>query len=226
MSLFEGLVAAVISAAVSVLVVSMNNRAERKRIADERDLNAKGELNLLREPLILAAKDLSDRIHNLQDKGFLHYIHGPDDYRHRIALLGTLYRFATYWAVQEQLYQRVNLLRFEEDPATKGTSDRLRAIAGCFASDRRNGTVAMMWRDEQRAVGQLMVKSEAAEQSAVLGFAEFLEIYEPKFSYWFSRFSADIQQPGIIDSNRLREAADLLDSLVADLKEARSLSKS
>lgn len=224
-NLSEGLLTALISAAVSLTVVLLNNYFHHRRTVEERKHTAKLELDLLREPLLLAAKNLSDRIRNLQDRGFLHYFGGQDEYRRRIALLGTLYRFASYWAVQEQLYRRVNLLRFEDDPATKGTSGRLNAISGCLASDRKNGLVAMMWRDEQRAVGQLMLEDGAAEQTAVMDFAEFITLYESKFSYWFERFSADIQQPSIIDSNRLREVADLLDSLVEDLEGTRRTGK-
>src|SRR5689334_14670685 len=58
------------------------------------------KLTQFREPLIIAAGDLANRIQNIQVRGFLAaYLDDADPHRGRVAMLGTLYRFARYWAV-------------------------------------------------------------------------------------------------------------------------------
>jgi type II secretory pathway pseudopilin PulG len=72
--------------------------------AEERQLAGKELLDNHREPLIAAAEDLKDRIFNIRQKNFRWYYHPTDsEWRSRVALLGTLFRFGKYWSVVDQL---------------------------------------------------------------------------------------------------------------------------
>jgi hypothetical protein len=82
--------------------------------AEERRFAAKEQLDRYREPLVLAAVDLWHRVDNIRRKNFRFYFDRVDsEWRGRVAVLGTLYRFAKYWSVVDQVRQSIGVLRFE-----------------------------------------------------------------------------------------------------------------
>jgi hypothetical protein len=84
--------------------------------------------------------------------------------RERAALLGTLFRFAQFFGWTEIIYAYSGRLRFESDADTVEVANKLRAIARTLAVDRLDrtdladftSTRLMIWREEQRAIGELM----------------------------------------------------------------------
>jgi hypothetical protein len=195
--------------------------AERDREKRERD--AEEQLILYREPLLDAAKDLSHRIRNICKMGFLGYLNSADEHRKRMAMLGTLYRFGKYWGTVDSLYGTVNLLQFERNPATKDVADLLTQIGTTFASDSRTvgGRTLMVWREEQRAIAELMQRN-APGRKPVIGFATFVRQYSTEFAPWFTVFERDLLLEDIEASPRLAVLQATIDRLVEQLQGSKS----
>jgi hypothetical protein len=187
---------------------------------EERERDAEEQLNLYREPLLYAAEDMSHRIRNIREMGLLGYLNSPDEHRQQMAMLGTLYRFGKYWGTVDSLYGTVNLLQFNRNPATKDVADLLDLIGSAFASDKPDygGGTLMVWREEQRAIAELMQRDTGGK--TVIGFATFVRLYPSEFAPWFSAFERDLRLEGIEASPRLKALQTRVDRLVAELGSA------
>jgi len=202
------LVVAVVSAAVAVYS-ALSVEKVRKEYSDQvrredRQMAAREQLDRYREPLRNAANDLHHRIENIGRKGSVHlYLGDPDPRRSDLTLKATLYRFASYWGVVEALYRDVSQLKFENDTSTVAVSDLLTQIGKAFATDSPNRKL-MMWREEQRAVGELMHAPAGAPGALVrvIGFSTFSERYDADFARWFEAFARDVQ--GIKSSDTMQ----------------------
>lgn len=137
--------------------------------------------------------------------------------------LATLYRFGKYWGTVESLYGTVNLLLFERNASTKDVADLLNQIGGIFASDspRVGGLKLMIWREEQRAIAELMQRN-ASGGKPVIGFATFVRQYSAEFAPWFAAFERDLLLEDIESSPRLATLHATIDRLVAHLDGTRS----
>ncbi|WP_160007273.1 hypothetical protein [Nocardioides sp. AX2bis] len=190
---------------LAVLTADLEQRAK----LEEHEKTAKAELDRAREPLVSAAVDLADRLDNMRRRHFLAYL-SADDHRAVIASLSTLYRFARYWCVVESLYDRVVLLQFRDDEATRPVAALLREIGRTLASDKY-GQSFMVWREEQRAVAELMRVNGAP--GSWIGFATFVDRYEETFSRWLDPLQADLESTAVVKSQRLlmaqRQLAEL-----------------
>jgi hypothetical protein len=215
-------------------LMRLKDRLDAEKANHERRLSAKAELDNLREPLLLAAKDLQSRIYNIRKKNFSFYLRNEDDHRRDVALLGTLHRFANYWAIQEFLYSRANLLHFESDPNTREVVEDLGRLARTFASDSSEGLNLIFWREEQRAVAELMVEQDRTDPlPTVMGFATFRKRYREDLrketpedlALWLGRFALDLQVPTIAENLRLKELDENLDSLVQALEKGRTVNQ-
>src|SRR5687768_7523980 len=94
---------------------------------EERLSEAKTVLDRYREPLLIAANDLCHRIHNIRTRNFLVYL-DSDDHRARIALLSSLYRFASYFGWIQTLERQLNYLHLETEQDTKDVAETLARI--------------------------------------------------------------------------------------------------
>jgi hypothetical protein len=97
---------------------------------------------------LAAALDLAHRLDNIRNDDFLEaYLTPTQGHRADIARSSTLYRFARYWCIVEALYDKVSLLQFQEDNATRPVAGTLRDIGKTFATDMHDGERFMMWRE-------------------------------------------------------------------------------
>ncbi|MBT2534617.1 hypothetical protein [Arthrobacter sp. ISL-69] len=246
------LINAIVAAAVAVVVafitsvaswkVQRNQARDNERLAlqkdqldadgkfQERQVTARTEVDRIREPLLNAARDLLHRIWNIRENGFSYYLNGEGNHRSEVALLGTLHRFARYRAIQEFIYSRINLLRFELDPDTRQVAAIIDSIASTLASDRADGLHLIFWREEQRAVAELMMDfHDTTASPQFMGFASFRrtfredEMRERKegLALWFSDFARDLQTASISESRRLKQLQDKLTLLIEELEKGR-----
>jgi hypothetical protein len=223
------LVVAVVSAAVAVYsalsVEKVRNEYADQVRREDRQIAAQQQLDRYREPLRNAANDLHHRIGNIGREDSVHaYLGDPDPRLRDLTLKATLYRFASYWGVVEALYRDVSELKFENDTSTKAVSDLLTKIGKAFASDS-SGRELMMWREEQRAVGELMHAPAGAPGALVrvIGFSTFAECYDAVFARWFEVFARDVQcirSPATLQASRLvqiqRSLQALMDALATE----------
>ena len=176
-----GVVVAIIAAFASLLVALLNAALPLYRERRAQEASAKTELDRTREPLLAAALDLADRIDNIRHRHFLEaHLKSRESRRSVIALTSSLHRFAKYWCIVETLYDKVALLQFREDAATRPVADTLRDIGRTFATDSYDGGRFMVWREEQRAIAEKMRAD--ATPSGCIGYASFAERYRDTFA--------------------------------------------
>jgi hypothetical protein len=208
------MVAGVVSLVVTFGKIVWDGR-QRK---EERRLAAREKLARYREPLLSAADDLGSRINNIRHDGFLFYLDVPE--RQRTALIGTLFRFAQFFGWTEILYGVFDRLRFEHDTSTRAVADVLRDIGRTLAVDRLDRTDPMdptttrlmIWREEQRAIGELMRVD--GDLPRCLSFDSFASQYDERFSPWFETFAAQLDPACTPQTDRLAELQRLLAELI------------
>lgn len=191
-------VAAVLSVAASVYsgwaAEKARIREEGKRRAEDRQIAAKERLDHHREPLLLAVDELGHRISNIRNGKFGDYARAEGHHGTQ-ARLSTLYRLARYFGVLERLYDELGVIKLEStapdsDRTTRDVGEALNGVGRTFASDGRGwGADFMLWREEQRAIGERMIKDPDASETRVIGYAEFVDAYDARFAPWLGRFA-------------------------------------
>lgn len=187
---------------------------------EERAETARSQLDRYREPLLQACLDLAGRLDNIRNRYFLDVYFDTKSSEHRkdIALKSTLYRFARYWCVVEELNDRVALLDFNRNESTKSVANALRGIGQTLASDRYDNRDFMVWREEQRAISELM--RDKQNPLNPLGFASFTDRFDQDFIPWFQDFADSLQPDRARRSERLRTLQGQLADLAHQLDEA------
>ncbi len=209
-------IAALIAALASIALGVFNTYQARRQRQEERQIEAKAELARYRKPLLEAAYDLGARIDNIQNSGFDGYMRSGE--RRRIALESTLYRFARYFGTLEILRSQLTFLEFQNAEETKSVADQIVQIGGVLSSDDYQGL--MLWREEQRAVGEETLRREKDGSLHCVGFATFVEEFEQRAGPWLARFQEELEQDGLaVGSKRLRAAQAHLQQLVHQLDE-------
>lgn len=178
------------------------SRATRRELAQE---DAQKIVETYRRPLLGSAVELKRRLGNVLHNEFLAYLR-VDSPRSRIALLSTAYRVAAFLGWRELLGRKLTYLRYEDSERTTKVVALLENVSSQFATDRLDFEppgCLMLWKDEQRAVGGLMLE---ADGSGILGFESFMANYETVYEPWLGPFVADLRRNGV-DSPTGRLAA-------------------
>jgi hypothetical protein len=203
---------------------------EREAKVEERALDAQQALERFSMPLQLAAEDLGHRISNIRTGSFLVYVDEPNR-RREIAVLGTIYRFARFFATLEMLYDQAEFLILERqlrgDSRKESVVQTLAAIGRAFASDRYDlvddqdlpASQLMIWREEQRAMGEL---ARVGDRDAVVGFATFATRAAGEDARWFANLKNDLEAGAAPESQRLELIQSLLAKLVRLLDRSNS----
>ena len=165
-----------------------------------------------------AAWQLGDRVDNIRHGGFFDYL-SQGSGRAQDARLTTLFRFAYYLGWREFVRTQVQLLRFENAKGTRLVAGFLNDVTWVLASDKVDGPWAMLWGDEQRGIGELMIEQPSGASSIVRGHAAFHRDYEEIFDAWMERFAGDLFARRGSRSNRLRLLQWALNGLVRQLDE-------
>jgi hypothetical protein len=179
---------------------------------------AEAVLARYREPVLDAAYELQGRLWNITKLEFLPKYHlGGDDAQKLYAVENTLYVVAQYFGWSEILRREIQFMRFTDTKRTRAVSQAQRRIVGLFQDDDPElGRPFLVWRGEQRAIGELMI-APAADRVQCLGYAGFMARREPEFRNWFTRLEADIDTLARGTTPRLRELQHALVDLVREL---------
>jgi hypothetical protein len=221
-----GLLAAVISALVAMRQARLAERlarvnrdleaeVHRRTAIIDRDLRADEVLTRYREPLAAAAFELQSRLYNIVCLGFLDK-YGEGD-RAEEALRTTLFRLAQYFGWTEILRRDIQFLSFPEDGATRRVAQMQSDIAKRFLTDRPSEAL-MIWGDEQRAIGELMIVEEHGKVLC-MGYARFSEHCDVAFATWRDRLRNEVRDKAA--QARLRDVQHLLCELVETLDAKR-----
>lgn len=179
---------------------------------------AEAVLARYREPLVDAAYELQGRLWNIIRLEFLpKYYIGGDQAQKTYAVENTLYVVAQYFGWSEILRREIQFLSFADTKRTTAVSEAQRTIVGLFQSDDPElGRPFLVWRGEQRAIGELMI-AVADGRVQCLGYAGFTARREPAFRSWFSRLEADIDTVAHGANPRLHQLQHALVDVIREL---------
>lgn len=173
---------------------------------------AKKVLETYREPLLAAAYELQARLHNILRNNFVDdYIIGNKAGRQDAALQSTLYVFAQFFAWREIIRREIQFLRFDRNEETREVSRLLRDISETFLDDAF-GPAFMIWRVEQRGLGERMITSPSDRPSCI-GYASFIE-QRPAMGSWLNPIEQDLKEQMEGSRKRLTDIQHLLVDLV------------
>ena len=212
------LIVACIAGAVALVSAAFSGWTQFTLSNRQRRSKAKAVFDRCRGPLLDAAWQLGDRLDNIRNSNFFVYLSEGSD-REQDAKLTTLFRFAYYLGWREFVRIQVQLLRFEDNKQTRLVAGFLNDVTWIFASDGLDEGWAMLWGDEQRGIGELMIEPKSGA-SIVRGHASFHRDYKEVFVPWMERFADDLFSPkAAVASDRLRFLQWALYGLVRQLDE-------
>lgn len=153
-----------------------------------------------RDPLLSAAFELQSRIYNFVLRGFAGYLRAGDEDEKSYAVNSTLFVIAQYLAWTEALRRGVQFLDLGDVERSRELADRLENIRAAFSTDTDLHGPFRIFRNEQRAIGELMLEPTIEAQSGdapwqCMGFAAFCSALkqDQTFASWFARLSRDIR---------------------------------
>jgi hypothetical protein len=204
-------------------------RYAREEKEEEQSWTLEERMKRHRLPILDAANDLGRRIHNIRHEGFGAYL-VPANPRQELAVQSTLFRLARYFGTLEALYEHEIYLQVEGDNGTRAVASALSDIAKTFASDKydRQGASSrlIIWREEQRAMGELVRQGVEGGFDRWLGFAAFVGATRGPNASWFANLARDLATSDVAQSERLAKLQEQLADLVMLLdKERRYLGR-
>jgi hypothetical protein len=148
-----------------------------------------------RDALLRSANDLQSRVYNIVKQGFLQVygVRYPDfrDY----ALHNTCYVVAEYLCWVEILRRSGQFIDLGVADKNQRLESSLVEVAHTFSRDDI-GHRFMLFRGEQRAIGEVMIAPADQPGSPLrsIGYAEFVRrLADDEFSLWFLRLRGDIE---------------------------------
>ncbi len=210
----SALVLSIIALAVTVLTALLNVfgaswLAERQQ--------ARALLAAYREPLLAAAFELQARLYNILALGFVEkWIVEDKDGKHEQAIDSTLYVFAQYFGWMEAVRREIQHLSFSRVRETREIAGILGDVGEAFLSDDdRYGPQFMIWRTEQRAIGERMLPPSGDKRDC-LGYASFLD-QRATLARWLDPLGHDLRSIDDAGRRRLTDVQHLLVGLVTRL---------
>jgi hypothetical protein len=177
--------------------------------------DAKKALDTYREPLLAASYELQARLYNILQLKFVEkYISDDTAGKRNPAIESTLYVFAQFLGWREIIRREVQYLRFSRNGQTREIGRLLRDIGETFLADKY-GSQFMIWRVEQRGLGERMIES-ADNKMTCLGYASFIE-RRPTMQEWLRPLEDDLENMRDGGRKRLTELQHLLLELVRQL---------
>jgi hypothetical protein len=201
------------------LTYFLNARSERRRALQRSDAAWARHC----ESIAFAADELSDRIDNILKRDLLD-AYADTPHKDEV-ILSTLFRFSQYFGWSEILRRELRSLNPRYATAARRLEELQARVGVTFATDRYGAGPFMIWRESQRAVGELMIVNDR-EVIDTLGVADFLAEFE-KFRPWLSRMERlmKAERPeewSKSERERLDDVHTALDALVSELRPAVS----
>ncbi|HEY9801753.1 MAG TPA: hypothetical protein V6D25_15455 [Leptolyngbyaceae cyanobacterium] len=225
---------AVISAIVSlygqIRVARLSDRLTKQREAESREVQTAALMSKYRDPLLRSAIDLQSRLFNIHQNRILQNFDQRSSSEQDYLIYNTLYVFAEYFGWVEILRREIQFLDLGDLELNRHLNELFVNITKAFGTNKYNGednfdTTFQLFNGEQRAIGEIMMKSRAADQVLgyeCIGYAAFVQkmMSEPDFARWFIKLRKDIdiiikQKIGgerlVLIHSRLIELIDFLD---------------
>jgi len=217
-----GIVVAVIALAGSTAAagISLYGQLHVQEVAARHE--AEDVLARYQAPLATAAYELQGRLYNIVKLGFLgKYFAGGDEAQKTYAVENTLYVVAQYLGWSEILRREIQFLSFADTVRTRAVSERQQDVVELFQSDDHAlGRPFLIWRGEQRAIGERMIERDG-DRLNCLGYAAFLEREDAALGTWLGRLEADIAEITKVRNERLVKLQHALVDLIRELDPER-----
>jgi hypothetical protein len=210
------IIVAIIALVASVLTAGVALYGQTRSLALTARREAAATLSRYREPLVASAYELQSRLYNVLRQDFLQkYFVDGDEKQRQYAIRNTQFLVGQYLGWTEILRRRIQLLDFGEVQETREVSRLQGKIQDLFASDESSmGKAFMIWRGEQRAIGERMIVDDDRDLLC-MGYAAFIEQADASFWRWLDPLERDIQVVADAPNDRLR----LLQHALIDLIE-------
>jgi hypothetical protein len=199
------IVGSVVTAIVSTFGLPViQGRRESRRVLDT-----------YREPLVDACYELQARLYNILALQFVdRYLKNNTQDKHDAAIHSTLFVFAQFFGSRELIRGEIQYLRFSRHQRTRRVSQLLWDIGEEFLADSY-GPQFMIWRVEQRGLGERMISS-ANGRATCLGYAAFIE-QRDKMDEWLKPLEHHLENLDDGGRQRLTKIQHLLLELVREL---------
>jgi hypothetical protein len=212
------IIVAVIALVASVLTAGVSLYGQMRSVVLTERQEAAATLSRYREPLVAAAYELQSRLYNILRQDFLqkYYVDG-DEKQRQYAIRNTQYLVGQYLGWTEILRRRIQLLDFGEVEETREVARLQGNIRDLLASDdAAMGSAFMVWRGEQRAIGERMIVDGDGELLC-MGYADFVEEGDSAFWRWLDPLERDIESVAHARNERLRLLQHALIELIERL---------
>ena len=177
--------------------------------------DARKVLDTYRVPLGAAAYELQARLYNILALSFAdRYLKNDTQGKHDAAIHSTLYVFAQFFGCRELIRGEIQYLRFSRHQRTRRLAQLLRDIGEEFLADSY-GPQFMLWRVEQRGLGERMI-TRVNGRMTCLGYAAFLERCDT-MDEWLKPLERDLENLDDGGRRRLTKVQHLLLELVREL---------
>lgn len=177
--------------------------------------DARKVLDTYRVPLVAAAYELQARLYNILALSFVdRYLKNDTQGKHDAAIHSTLYVFAQFFGCHELIRGEIQYLRFSRHQRTRRLAQLLRDIGEEFLADSY-GPQFMLWRVEQRGLGERMI-TRVNGRMTCLGYAAFLERCDT-MDEWLKPLEHDLENLDDGGRRRLTKVQHLLLELVREL---------
>jgi hypothetical protein len=177
--------------------------------------DARKVLDAYAEPLVDAAYELQARLYNILCLQFVdRYVKNNAQDKQDAAIHSTLYVFAQFFGSRELIRGEIQYLRFSRHQRTRRVSQLIWEIGEEFLANSY-GPQFMLWRVEQRGLGERMISS-ANGRMTCLGYAAFLE-QRDTMDEWLQPLEHDLENLGDGGRQRLTKVQHLLLELVREL---------
>lgn len=193
------------------LTYSLKARADRRRVDAVWDR--------YRASLGFSAEELADRIDNVLNRGFLDVYGDHSQYRDE-AVASTMYRFCQYFGWSEILRRVMRAPNPRHAAEGKRLSELQGIVGRNFGTDSFGVDAFMIWREAQRAIGELMV-AQTGDITDIIGVADFVAQFD-KFKPWLHRVEDVMKIPDQRDRRQgLEQSRSRLEAVHAALVDLR-----
>jgi len=174
----------------------------RRKLEERADV-----MSQVRDPLLWAAFDLQSRVYNIVTGQFLSVYQQSGAAEHKAyAQRNTLFLFAQYFAWVEIIRRRVQFLDLGSAQENREIVNHLSGISGVLTSRKFPDLLFLVFRGDQRAIGEIMIEPQFSTELGCLGYAAFCKKLdtERSFAAWFKTLLRDIDELAADEAPRPR----------------------
>jgi hypothetical protein len=203
-ALSSAVIAGLLGAKAGRQQLELRAEIEQQQEARRRREQREDLMNRIRDPLLQAAFDLQMRIYNIVDLQFLsvYLLHGSNKER-VYAKRSTVFVFAQYLGWVEIVRHSVRFLDLGNSKDNREFVNCFSMATGILSADSFPDPVFLVFRANQRAIGEIMIDARPGNDLACIGYAEFCARLDTdtSFAEWLEDLSTSVDELSKADEN-------------------------